>query len=208
MKKAIILFLVVSISFFGCAQSIEKIDYISPFNNEVAAIKRDGQWAFINKQGEVVIDFRSDLVVTESSDGNFPIFQNDRCLIEEKHNGISYFGYINSFGITVIDPQFLNASNFNDGLAIVLEVFKEQVARNNALGKNVVYDKYLQGVIDTEGTIKVYLSTERINVILDKDFLKSPPEITSKCISKNLYAVKGKNKKWTVIYINEMNSAN
>lgn len=203
MKKAIILFLAVSITFCGFSQSTENLDYISPLHNGLAAVKKDGQWAFINQQGEIIIDYRNDLVITESSEGDFPIFMNDRCLIEEKRDGISYFGFINTKGKTVIQPQFLNASNFNDGSAMVLEVFKEQVSSNKALGKNIVYDKYLKGIIDTQGTIKTYLSPERVSVILDKKFLKAPPEITSKYISKNLYAVKGKNNKWTVIYVNE-----
>ncbi|WP_033959096.1 WG repeat-containing protein [Psychroserpens jangbogonensis] len=199
MKKAIILFLVVSIPFFGFTQLVENIDYISPFHNDIAAVKKDEQWAFINLKGEIIIDYRNDLVMTETADGNFPIFKSDRCLIEDKRDGISYFGYINTCGKMVIEPQFLNATNFNEGSAIVLEVFKEEVARNEALGKSIVYYKYLQGIIDTQGHIKAYLSPERVNVILDKKFLKAPPEITSKYISKDLYAVKSKNNKWTVI---------
>lgn len=208
MKNTIILVLVLFASFFSFSQPIEDIDYISPFNNGVAAVKKGTQWGFINMQGELIIDFRNDLVLTETIDGNFPIFKSNRCLIEEKRDGISYFGYIDIFGATVIQPQFLNATNFNDGLAIVLEVFRESIAKNKALGKNIVYHKYLQGLVDTEGNIKLYLSPNRVNVILDKKFLKAPPEITSKYISEDLYAVKGKNNKWSVININQNNNTN
>lgn len=208
MKKVLTLFLVVSFSFFGFSQSTENIDYISPFQNGLATVKKDGLWAFINTQGEIIVDYRNDLVITKSDDGNFPIFKNDRCLIEEKREGISYFGYINTCGKTVIQPKFINASNFNDGLAIVLELFKEQVARNEALGKNVVYDKYLHGVIDSQGNIKAYLSPKRVNIILDKKFLKEPPKIMAKYMSNNLYAVRNNNQKWTIVYVNELDSVN
>ncbi|MEH6537194.1 MAG: WG repeat-containing protein [Psychroserpens sp.] len=207
MKKTITLVLVIAlIPFIGFTQSIANLDYISPFHNDLAAIKKDGQWAFINRQGVVVIDFRSDLVITEFSEANYPVFKNDRCLIAEKRDDISYFGYINTIGNTVIQPQYLNASNFNDEFAIVLELFKVEVGKNEALGKKVVYDKYLQAIIDTKGNIKTYLSSKRVNVLLDKDFLKAPPIITSKYISKNLYAVMSNDKKWTVIYINGENN--
>ena len=69
----------------------DNLDYISSFNDGVAAIKKDNQWAFINKDGDIVINFRNDLVSRKSHDGNYPIFQNERCLIAEERNGISYF---------------------------------------------------------------------------------------------------------------------
>ena len=33
--------------------------------------------------GNIVIDFRSDLVSTETEDGTYPVFKNDRCLISK-----------------------------------------------------------------------------------------------------------------------------
>ncbi|MFL1894824.1 WG repeat-containing protein [Aquimarina sp. 2-A2] len=55
MSKLFITF--VLIPFLGMAQTIENIDYISPFHNEVAAIKKGSQWAFINNEGKIVVDF-------------------------------------------------------------------------------------------------------------------------------------------------------
>ena len=52
MKKATLLFLtLIIVPIFAVAQSIENIDFISPIHNDVAAIKKDGKWAFINKEG-------------------------------------------------------------------------------------------------------------------------------------------------------------
>jgi len=204
MKKALILFLaILIIPISGSSQEIENLDYISPFHEDLAAIKKEGQWAFINTIGEIIIDFRDDLVVTSVGDINYPIFSEDRCLIEEQKDDISYFGYIDTSGKTVIAPQFLNAANFNEERALALKLIKDVVAKNEALEKNVVYYKYHEVVIDKNGEAKDYLNPKGVNVVLDKDFLKEPPQITAKQISKTLYAFKGKHTKWTLIRIND-----
>jgi len=199
MKKVIILFaLLVFIPVSSFAQTIENLDYISSFNEGVAAIKKDNQWAFINKDGDIVVNFRSDLVSTKSSDGNYPIFINGRCLIVKEKNGISYFGYINSSGKTVIEPRFLNATNFDNNVATALELEREEIGKNTALDKNVVYYKYYEVTIDTEGSIINYLSQKGVNIVLDREFMRKPPKFTSKQISDNLVAVKNKKGEWTI----------
>jgi hypothetical protein len=204
MKKVkFILLIILTIPILGLAQSLENLDYISPFHNGYAAIKKDNQWAFINSEGIIAIAFRNDLVATSFGDAYYPIFSEDRCLIEELKEGISYFGYLDTSGKTIIEPQFLNATNFNEGTALALILIKDVVARNKALGKDVVYYRYYEVVIDKNGEAKNYLNPKGVNVVLDKDFLKEPPEITAKRISKNLYAFEGNNKKWTLIRINE-----
>lgn len=199
MKKTIILFIAtLLIPFFGISQTFENLDYISPFNEGVSAIKKDNQWAFINSDGDIVVNFRNDLVVTKFDDGNYPIFKNGRCLIEKKKDGISYFGYIDTSGKTVIEPRFLNAKNFNNNVATVLELEKEEVGKNRALDKSVVYYKYYEVTIDTQGNVKNYLTQKGINIVLDKKFLRKPPKFTAKQISDNLIAVKNENGKWTI----------
>lgn len=204
MKKVIILFaLLVMIPMASYTQSIEDLDYISSFNDGVAAIKKGNEWAFINNDGDIVVNFRTDLVATESLDGNYPIFKNGRCLIVAKKDGISYFGYINTSGKTVIAPRFLNATNFNDNMATALELEKEEIGKNPALDKNIVYYKYYEVTIDTDGNIKNYLTQKGVNIALDKEFLRKPPTFTSKQISDNLVATKNDKGKWTVKKINE-----
>ena len=195
--------LLVLISVSSFTQTLENLDYISSFNDGVAAIKKDSQWAFINKDGDIVVNFRDDLVTTKSLDGNYPIFKNRRCLIVNEKDGISYFGYINTFGKTVIEPRFLNATNFNNDLAAVLELEKEEVGKNTALDKNVVYYKYYEVTIDTDGNVKDYLTQKGVNVALDKQFLRKPPKFTSRQISDNLVATKNEKGKWTIMKIIE-----
>ena len=203
MKTAIILFLTfVVIPLFIPGQSITNVDYVSPINNDVIAIKKDGKWAFINTDGNLIIDYRDDIVTTKTKDGNYPIFYNDRCKIVAIKAGISYFGFINNVGKTVIEPQFLNATNFINGIAIALEVDKKVIAKNTALGKDIVNYSYYKVLINTEGKITDYLS-HGVNVVLDKDFLKAAPQIHAKRITEHLYAVKNKQNLWDVINIKE-----
>ena len=205
MKKAIILFIaVLLIPVFGFAQNIENIEnmeYIAPFNDEVAAIKKDGQWAFINAEGNIVVNFRNDLVSTKTNDGNYPVFNNGRCIIAKEKNGISYFGYIDKTGKTVIEPKFLNATNFNDNKAIALELIKEEAGKNPILDKNIVYHKYFEVTIDSNGDILNYLNPKGVNVTLDEKFLSKPPTINAKFISKYLVSFKTNDNKFDIIKI-------
>ena len=205
MKKAIILFIaVLLIPVFGFAQNIENIEnmeYIAPFNDEVAAIKKDGQWAFINAEGNIVVNFRNDLVSTKTNDGNYPVFNNGRCIIAKEKNGISYFGYIDKTGKTVIEPKFLNATNFNDNKAIALELIKEEAGKNPILDKNIVYHNYFEVTIDLNGDILNYLNPKGVNVTLDEKFLSKPPTINAKFISKYLVSFKTNDNKFDIIKI-------
>lgn len=200
MKKRTILFLSLLIfSFYGFAQTLDNLDVVSPFYNGLSAIKKNGQWAFMNSEGKIVIDYRSDLVLTPTENGDYPIFSEDRCQIVEVKNGISYFGYINETGKIKIKPQFLNATNFNNGKALALKLIKEEATKNIALGKNVVYYKYFEVVIDNNGEVLNYLNPSGVNITLDKDYLRKPPKITSKRLANNLYIMTDKNKKIKII---------
>ena len=202
MKKSAVLYLtLIILPIFGLAQSIENLEFVSPFHDDMAAIKKDGKWAFINKEGNLIIDFRTDLVTTNTEDGDYPMFNNDRCPIVAVKAGISYFGFIDKSGKTVIEPLFLNSSDFEDGTAIALEVIKKVIGKNTALDKDIVNYRYFEVVIDTDGKVMYYLNPEGINVVLDKDFLRAVPQITSKHISEDLYVVKNKKGLWNIINI-------
>ncbi|MBC8757708.1 WG repeat-containing protein [Kordia sp. YSTF-M3] len=203
MKKAILLLLItVLIPVFVYTQSLENLDYISPFHDDLVAIQKDGQWAFVDEKGTIVVNFRNDLVTTKINDENYPVFKNDRCLIEKEKEGILYFGYIDKTGKTVIEPQFLNAMNFNTEVALVLELEKQIVGKNRVFNKDVVHYQYYEVLIDIDGNIKKYLTKDGVNIALDKKFLTKPPHFTSKQISENLYAIFNENKKWTLLKIN------
>jgi len=198
MKKRTILFVsIILLPLLGFSQNIENIDYISPFHDGLAAIKKGNQWAFIDNAGVIAIDFRDDIKASKIENENYPIFKNGRCLITQTKNNIIYFGYIDQSGNTVVKPQFLNATNFNNNVAIVLELVKETPGSNNILEKPVVYYKYFEAIINTNGEVINSLS-ELIPITLSKDYVREIPKITSKLISDKTYAIWSKDKKWEI----------
>lgn len=198
MKKRAILFVaIILLPFLGFSQTIEDIDYISPFNEGLAAIKKGKQWAFIDNQGTIVIDFRDNVKTSKVDNENYPIFKNNRCLITQKKDGISYFGFMDKTGNTVIKPQFLNATNFNNNVAITLKLVKDTIGYNNILKKPIVDYKYFVVVINTKGMVTHYLSGP-FHIEFSKDHIKQPPKITSKLISDNTFATWTKDKKWVI----------
>ena len=196
MKKFVIALLL--IPYLGIAQTLENLDYISPFNDGVAAIKKGNEWGFIDQEGKLIIDFRNDLVVTKTDNANYPIFEDDRCLIAHHKDGVLYYGYINKEGETVIAPQFLNATNFNNKKAIALKVHKETIGYNDIFKKDVVSYHYFEVVIDKTGTTMDHLTQLALHVSPQNIKNSGSPTITSKFISANLVAVKGNNSKWQI----------
>lgn len=204
MKKVIILFFVCLIfPLIGITQSLDNLDYIAPINDGVIAIKKGNQWGFIDETGNIVVNFRDDIVSTEGKHISYPIFNNNRCLISEVKDGITYFGYIDKAGKTVIEPQYLNALNFNNEIAIVLKLVKKTVGKNDVLDKKVIFYRYYEVTIDKDGDIQNYLTPEGTHITLEKKYLKVPPSIHSKFISNNLYTTRTKNNKWVILPINK-----
>jgi len=193
------------------AQELKNLDFISPFHAEVAAVKKGGMWAFINMDGTLVIDYRDDLVMTNESGiaccepdiaRDYPFFESNRALIKEIKQGIAYYGYINSTGETVIEPEFINATNFHSNRAIVLKVFKETIGRNELLGKNVVSYSYNEEIINSDGETVAFLRGP-FNLILDEKNLKTPPKIQSRFLGPNLISTKSENNTWEIQTINQ-----
>lgn len=195
-RAAILVFLFILLPTIVFTQTIDNIDYISPEIEGVIAIKKGNQWGFINNQGILIIDFRSDIVSTKSGNNYFPIFSNERCIISTYKKGIAYFGYIDKSGKTVIETQFLNASNFDHKRALVIKLLKDELGDNKYLNKPIIKNRTVEVVIDINGK-SLHSLTKPKSVLLRKDHLKKPPQITTKFISNNLIAIK-ENKKWII----------
>ncbi|WP_338358456.1 WG repeat-containing protein [Yeosuana marina] len=182
----------------GLAQTIENIDYISPFHDGVAAIKKGNEWGFIDLDGKIIIDFRDDLLLTKKDDTSYPIFSNERCLITLQKEGVLYYGYIDKTGKTIITPQFLNAANFEGNKALALKVEKETIGYNHIFKKDVVSYHYFEVVIDMEGKPIEHLTQLAIHVSPKDKNDKNPPIISSRLISDKLIAIKESNSKWRI----------
>lgn len=202
MKRSIFLiFIALIFTSSHYSQNIDNLDFISPINDGMIAIKKGNQWGFIDAKGEMVINFRDDLVVSNTADGSFPIFHNGRSLITQKKDGIPYFGFIDTSGKTIIEPQYLNATPFQANHAIVLLLRKTELAKS-ALSKTVVSYDYFEVLIDQDGEIVATLIEEPKVIGLTESNLRKPPVIHSKYISGNLFAVMNAQKKWSVVKVN------
>ena len=190
----------------GYTQILNDVDEVTPFHDNLAAIKKNNEWAFINKAGEKIINFRGDLVATIDehfidengiSSVNYPVFHNGRCLIRKLIDGTYYYGYINKEGDQLIEPQYLNATNFVNGYAIIIKIGKNIMGNNLMLGKNVVNYKLEEYIIDTSGKTIKYLDNAR-NDLASRNKTRTPPSFCSKFIAPHLIAVMSPDKKWNI----------
>lgn len=202
MKNLVILIICLQFHLVSFSQIFNDIDEATPFQGEIAAVKKGNQWGFINKKGTLVIDYRSDFVLTKSIDkmGNtllYPIFKDNRCLIKKLTGETYLFGYIDKTGKTIIEPIYLNATNFEDGYAIIISTSKDVIGYNEVLKKDIISSKIEEFIINPSGEMVKYLENPR-NDDSPKTKPKTPPVIYSKFITPNIIAVKKKDLKWDI----------
>lgn len=201
-RNLIVKVLSILIMYFGIysmvfAQVLNEVDAIFPFHENLAAVKKGNDWAFINKDGDKVIDFRNDMVLTMSATENsfYPIFVDGKCLIKKKINDEYLFGYIDTTGTIIIEPQFLNATNFKNGYAMIIKSGVRQMGSNNVLGKKMVYTKLEEYIIDSSGKIIKFLDNSRAYIPAKN---KKAPTFKSKILAPNIVAIQTKSGKLNI----------
>jgi len=199
MKPTLLLILCLILNFEGFSQIATAYDVVIPFEGELTAVKKDNQWGFINKNGELVVDYRNDFVLTKSKDDTtmYPVFKNERCMVKKLVNNANYYGFIDTKGNETINPSFLNASNFKDGYAIVVKLLKDSLSYNKVLKKSISSYRIEEYVIDTQGNLVKYLENP-LNFDISKISTNNPPKIRSKFIGDHLVTVLKKNNKWDI----------
>lgn len=208
MKNGIITimaFLIFPLSFFP--QSVKGIDEIAPFSEGLAAVRKGNEWGFINKQGILVIDFRSDLHWNKDADIlksditglRYPIFKEGRCLIKKMEHGVVLFGFIDMEGKTVIEPRFLNVTQFHNGYASGVRCIK--MFKGSKEFKFKLYDYEFDDVlIEPSGKVVEFLG-KRKNIHMTKKRYKLP-KVRSKMLSENLIAVRIPGQGWEIRKLN------
>tara|TARA_B100001146_G_scaffold127844_1_gene112170 strand:- start:300 stop:902 length:603 start_codon:yes stop_codon:yes gene_type:complete len=196
MKTIFLTLLIIPI--LGIGQTIENIDFVSPFHDGLSAVKKGNSWAFIDQNGSIIIDFREDLVKTKTDGGYYPLFSNGKCIIARKKDDILYYGFIDKKGNISIEPQFLNVLNFQGNKTLALIVHKETIGFNDIFKKDVVNYHYFEVVIDENGNSLDHLTQLALHISPKYSKSKEPPVITSKFISDNLIAVKSDENKWNL----------
>ena len=195
MKKIIWNILLAFFPLIGIAQ-LSEIDEIAPFSEELAAVRKGNQWAFMNMEGTLVIDFRNDLVWNKNADTSAygikgirqPSFQNGRCLVKKIIEEIPVYGFIDTSGKLVIEHQFLNVNPFDDGYTTGI-MYEKVFQGKNEIKLDVYKYKFHEVVMDTSGKIHEYLLQPE-NIQMRKSRYELP-WLRSKLIAKNLIAIRG-----------------
>lgn len=204
--KAALLFYVFLIPgvFMGThAQDFQGLDEIAPFSEGLAGIRKGNEWGFINEQGELVIAFRSDLpwkgedrqAGIPPMNSSYPQFKNGLCLISKtlEEEGIPVYGFMDTSGQVVIQPEYLNITPFEGEYAtgiLLTKTFRGE----NPYGLRIYDYKFSEVVINRQGEIQ-FLVTQRSNIQMDKRRYKIPA-IHSRILSASLLAVRSPDGTW------------
>ncbi len=189
------------------SQTVKNADFISPVEDGYASFKVGNQWGFMDETGERVLDLRNDLVAHEVvqnavdlgvASQMYPVMLEERSIIKKNKDGIAHYGFIDLNGDVVIEPRFLNVSNFKDGYALALEISEEVLGQNPALAKRVVNYYYNLVMIDKSGKVVKYLCGP-FPFVYAKEKLKQAPPIVAKDIGEKLIAVRTPEGKWEVV---------
>ena len=93
---------------------ILEYDDANNFSNGIACVKKDGKWGYVDKVGNIIIDFKYDEAGDFSEEGLAPV----------KNENFKW-GYIDKTGNTVIDFQYIGADKFYEGIAQVQKDYQE-----------------------------------------------------------------------------------
>ena len=207
MRSLTLFALLTFLSFSSVGQELKDIDQVTPFSEGLAAVRLGNQWGFINEKGDLVIDFRDDLVWNKFADSErkdiegirYPVFKNGLCMIREmlEEEEIYVYGFIDKTGSTKIKPEYLNVTEFNEGFAIGILMTKTFRGKNN-FQLNIYDYKFSEVILDHKGDI-MRLLAQRDNILMSKRRYELP-DLRAKLLSKKLVAVK-KGDNWELMKI-------
>ena len=106
------------------------------------------------------------------------------------------WGFIDKQGKTVVEPGYVNATNFRNGFALVTQYSKQVLGKNNLLGKDVVNYLAEELIIDTKGEVITSLMNSR--TFVPNKVKDSPPEMHAYFVGERLVAVKGDDGQWSI----------
>ena len=205
MRSLTLIVLLSFLSFTSHGQELKDIDEVAPFSDGLAAVRVGSQWGFINEQGDLVIDFRDDLVWNKLADRDkldiesirYPLFKDGLCMIREmlEEEEIYVYGFIDKTGATKIKPEYLNVTEFNQGYAVGILMTKNFRGKNN-FQLNIYDYKFSEVIVDQKGDI-MRLLAKRDNIQMSKRRYELP-ELRAKLLSKTLAAVK-KGENWELL---------
>jgi hypothetical protein len=205
MKKALAIIVFLWMPFITFSQVLEDLDIIAPYNEGLAAVKKGDQWGFIDEKGNLVIDFRDDLVWNEKAiETNtditgirYPQFKNGRCLIREllKDEEIYVYGFMDTSGNTVIKPEYLNVTQFDQGYAIGILMTKTLRGKNE-FQLDIFQYRFSEVILNTSGEV-MRLITLRDHIQMSKKRY-TLPDLRARLVNPELLMIMNEKNKWEV----------
>ncbi|MDO6472549.1 WG repeat-containing protein [Maribacter sp. 1_MG-2023] len=205
MKKTLILWvLALMVTIPASAQVLNNIDEIAPFSEGLAAVRKGKQWGFINEEGKMVIEYRDDIFAsakvdetkTDVSGVKYPIFSEGLCIIKSTvEDGVPVFGFMDTSGKIVIEPQFLNVFPFKDGFTTAV-LFDKSFKGENEFKLKIFEYKFFDVRVSSTGEITDYFEKRDHVQMTVKRY--QMPEIGAKIIHKNLVATHKAGQGWTI----------
>lgn len=186
------------------AQELKGIDEIAPFNEGLAGVRQGEKWGFIDENGTLVIDFRNDVYWNSNADTTrsdisgvrYPIFQEGRCLITKNvEDGVPLYGFMDTKGNTIIEPQFLNVYPFKNGYTTGV-LFEKTLKGKNEFKLDIYEFKFFDVLVDASGEIDEFFE-RRHNIQMTKKRYQVPT-IGAKYLAEDLVAVYGKDQGWEI----------
>ncbi len=186
------------------SQSVKNIDEIAPFSEGLAAVRQGDQWGFINEEGTMVINFRNDIYWNKDADTSkddisgvrWPMFKEGRCLITKNvEEDVPVFGFIDTKGNVVIEPELLNVYPFKDGYTTAV-LFEKAMKGKNEFNLNIYEFKFHDVMLDTSGEIIEFFN-RRYNIQMTKKRYQRPT-IGVKRLSDGLVAVHTQDQGWEI----------
>lgn len=122
------------------------IDEGRNFSEGLAAVKKEKKWGYIDKQGNLVIDYKYE-IVGNFSEGLANVYMDGK------------YGYIDTKGNTVIDFKYESANGFSGGLAAVKENEKWLIIDNKGtikadnlseMGVDEISSRFFNGMLNVE----------------------------------------------------------
>lgn len=206
MKSALWLTVFLMIPLLTFSQLAQGLDFVGPANEGHIPVLKNNKWGFMNSQGEMAVDFRSDLIQNKKTSSKtdlgvasqqIPSMRDGRIIIKKVIDKIPYYGFIDPTGKSVIEPEFLNVSSFKNGFALALKIEEKFLGRNDLLDITIKSYNYDVVLIDRQGEVKQYLAGP-FPVGISREKLREAPRIEARWVGDDLIAVKNPQKKWEI----------
>lgn len=186
------------------AQKLENIDEVASFSEGLAGVRKGDTWGFIDREGNLVIDFRSDVFwQKEAVPGNaditgvsYPRFVGGKCLISKMvEDGVRVFGFIDRQGRVVLEPSLLNVYPYKNGYTTGV-LFEKTLRGQNEFKLNIYDYRFFDVLINPDGEITEYFD-RRYGIQMTRRRYKRP-WIGAKVLSDQLVAVYRQDQGWEI----------